>query len=406
MNELLVLLLPLAAFSGWWIAKGDKKKDHHRRDEDYFQGLSYLLENETDKAIDIFVRIAHLDDSAIENQITLGNLFRHRGEIDRALHIHTALLSRQELSSEALQRLHLALADDYLQAGVMNHAKDYLEKANAATSPALRDAAQRRLINLYEQQDQWQQAIEVAEALDPFRRDSIQQKVAHYYCELAEAKLSASVDTPSQSNQSGQSDLSMSPSHTALAGAEEWLNKALICDKQCLRALIKLGEIAQLRGNYVQAINYYQRLEKIAPTFMLEVFDKLAACYDALNQHHEWKNYLATYVRKYPSPALLLHLQQSIAHIEGDEAAKKFLGEQLTNHPSLLTLHAYLHQLDHQDESIKTLQFSLDRIIRQALRYRCRECGFRGNVLNWQCPGCKNWGAFTPVTDLTVKENV
>ncbi|PID66268.1 MAG: lipopolysaccharide assembly protein LapB [Gammaproteobacteria bacterium] len=385
MNELLVLLLPLAAFSGWWLARSDKKTGNEQKEDDYFKGLSYLLENETDKAIDIFFRIAHLDDSTIENQITLGNLFRHRGEIDRALHIHANLSDKAELTEPTRQKLNLALAEDYLSAGIMNHAENSFQQVCASTQPEMRDVARRKLIHLYAEQGFWQKALEMIKELDPFGRDPIQQHAAHFYCELAKTAL-----------EKGDEET-----------AQDELQQALKCDKHCVRATIKLGRLAQSQHRFVTAIGFYNRVEKQNPAFLPEILDNVSACYLALEQADEWKNELTRLANTYDNPILVLRLNQLIAEVEGCQAAREFLKNQLQQKPNMLSVQAYLKLSDmDNNEDIRLLNTSVDKILAFALKYRCRDCGFRGNQLNWCCPGCKKWGTFTPVSDISVKENV
>ncbi len=412
MNELLVLLLPLAAFTGWWLARSHKKSENNQKEDDYFKGLSYLLEDETDKAIEIFFRIAHLDDSTIENQITLGNLFRHRGEIDRALHIHSSLSSKSELGEDTRQKLNLALAEDYYAAGIMNHAEEFFQKVRLCPYPDMRETARHRLVTLYAEQSYWQKAIDVVAEIDPFGRLPIQQQAAHFYCELAALLLQ---QEPPQNNQ-----------------AIELLQSALACDKKCVRATISLGELAKGRGDYIEAIGYFRQIEHQNPQFLIEILNTLEDCYFQLQQRHEWKNELSRLVTKFPNPALILRLNQLIAETEGRESAMQFLQHYLEKTPNVLMVQSYLKLLNAQNDgthsakntekvsdtsqeaeqcqqekaALVLLNHSVDKMLGVALKYRCRECGFRGNKLNWQCPGCKNWGTFTPVSSVSLKENI
>lgn len=404
MNELLVLLLPLAAFTGWWLGRTDKKVDDAGKDDEYFKGLGYLLEDETDKAIDIFVKIADLDDNAVENQITLGNLFRHRGELDRALHIHTTLMENTHLSEETRQKLNIALADDYYAAGIMNHAEEAYQAVRVSAYPEMREVARRKLITLYAEQAKWQQAIDVAEELDPFFRDAIQQQVAHFYCEIAKSLL---LVTPLDEE-----------------SVDSVLQSALRCDKNCVRASIKLGRLAADKENYVAAIGYFQQVEKQNASFLPEVLNDIEHCYQAINQPHEWKAELTRLTQQFHNPVLLLRLTGLIASTESEATAIAFLDKQLQQNPNILLVQAYLNfiqtavytteancvnDIDGEASSmnvIALLHSSVNKILSHTLKYRCIECGFRGNQLNWQCPGCKQWGTFTPVTDISLKENI
>ncbi len=391
MNEIFVVLLPLAAFTGWWLARNDKTSTSEKvRDSDYFQGLGYLLEGETDKAIDIFMRIAHLDDSAIENQITLGNLFRKRGELDRALHIHSSLASRAELTEQVTDKLNYALAEDYYSAGILNHAIDYYCKVIDNLQSDLRQQARKRLIQLYADQAEWVKAIEVAEDFDPLKSDPIQKNVAHYYCEQASALL-------------------VNENSEELNDAEALLRNALTCDADCVRANLLLGRKAKNEKRFVAAIGYFQAIEKQEPQFLLEVLDDMEACYQALNQTEEWFGFIKRVEQLQNNAILTLRTASMIESVEGRPAAEQFILNKINTNPSVLILQRYLSYLTNDksdDKDMQLLSETFKKLVSVTLKYRCSECGFRGNRLNWQCPGCRCWGGFTPISDLSFKENI
>lgn len=391
MNEIFFFLLPLAAFTGWWLARNDKASTADKsRDSEYFQGLGYLLDGDTDKAIDIFMRIAHLDDSAIENQITLGNLFRRRGELDRALHIHSSLAERSEVKEAVSDKLNFALAEDYYSAGILNHAIDYYLKVIDNPQSEIRQQARKRLIQLYTDQAAWQKAIELVKEFDPLKSDPIQVNAAHYYCELATTLLAG-----------GNEDQHLE--------AEELLKQALSCDKKCVRANILLGRKAKHEGRYIAAIGYFQAIEKQDPQFLLEVMDDMDECYRFLNQNDEWFEFVKRVEKKQNNAIMTLRVASMIETNEGQDKAIDFILEKINISPSVLILQRYLMYLanDNSDsKEVTLLTNALNKLVSVTLKYRCIECGFRGNQLNWQCPGCKCWGGFTPISDLTFKENI
>ncbi len=106
---------------------------------------------------------------------------------------------------------------------------------------------------------------------------------------------------------------------------------------------------------------------------------------------------------------LILRYNKLVEATEGKVAAKAFLQQRLEKRPNILTIQAYLQLADHSADKaadLGLLNKSFDKVLGYALKYRCSECGFRGNQLNWQCPGCKHWGTFTPVSDVSLKENI
>ncbi|HCU05218.1 MAG TPA: lipopolysaccharide assembly protein LapB, partial [Coxiellaceae bacterium] len=135
MNSLwLLLLLPLAAGAGWLAAVRNLMPDTDDDDDDfseqqarvskrYLQGLSYLLNEESDKAIDVFIKMVEVDSDTVETHLALGNLFRKRGEIERATRIHQNLIARPHLEKTYRVQALFALANDYFSAGLLDRAE-------------------------------------------------------------------------------------------------------------------------------------------------------------------------------------------------------------------------------------------------------------------------------------------
>ncbi len=122
-----LLLLPLLFAAGWWLRGVDSRQ---RRDESdggpraYFRGLNYLLNEQPDKAIDAFIEVVRLDPETIDLHFALGNLFRRRGEVDRAVRIHTHLLNRADLPSRSRAEALAELGQDFLKGGLLDRAEE------------------------------------------------------------------------------------------------------------------------------------------------------------------------------------------------------------------------------------------------------------------------------------------
>src|SRR5690242_4385196 len=127
---------------------------------DYLVGLNFLLNEETDKAVDIFVKMLEVDSDTVETHLAVGKLFRRRGEVDRAIRIHQNLIARPQLEKVYREQSLYELGQDYLSAGMLDRAERiFLELVSAKSHSA---QALRTLIDIYEQEKDWENAVKTA----------------------------------------------------------------------------------------------------------------------------------------------------------------------------------------------------------------------------------------------------
>jgi len=187
--NLLWLLLPVAALSGWYLGqrRADPGRDGGRERglrSDYFKGINYLLNEQPDKAIEVFIKVLEVDQETVETHLALGNLYRRRGEVDRAIRIHQNLVARNTLSPEQRYEALLELGQDYLSAGLLDRAENLFKELAEASH--YRVQALRQLIDIYEQEKDWDQAISCARQLERATGNQLGPVIAHYQCEQAE----------------------------------------------------------------------------------------------------------------------------------------------------------------------------------------------------------------------------
>ena len=213
----LLLLLPLAAASGWVTAKRERARPPRRRDlpEAYFKGLSLLLNEQPDKALQVFMEATEMDGETVEMHLALGNLYRRRGEIERATQIHRNLANRAGLDDELRQLALFELAQDYFKAGLFDRAETLFQDLREA--PEHRESACRFLLQIYDQEKEWCDAIAVAEDLARISGEDWSESQAQYCCELVERSLADGKHAP----------------------AERQLEAAFQYDPHCVRAVIQ-----------------------------------------------------------------------------------------------------------------------------------------------------------------------
>ncbi len=378
----LFLLIPVAFVAGWWASR--KKyistyiKSRRNFYPDYFRGLNYVLNEQPDKEIEIFVKMIEVDCETIETYLALGNLFRKRGEVDRAIRIHQNLIARPTLNTEYRAQAYLELGKDYLKLGILDRAEKLL--LDLIDMEMMTTDAYEHLLDIYQQQRDWEKAINIARRLETASSEDYGKTIALYYCEIASEDLLLGDDKK----------------------AKDLIKRALRLDPNCIRASIMEGELLYARQKYKAAINAYKKVEKQDPQFMGEVLPQLEKCYKKLNNEVEYKKYLQGLIEQNPYYSLLKYMATIIAKDEGYDAAVSFFERHLASVKSMDGINQLLEYVIATDgidpprlNSIKNL---MNSVIDSKPEYQCNVCGFEAKQLHWYCPGCKNWGSIVPLT--------
>lgn len=381
--NLLWLLLPVAAFTGWYLARrmaagnGPDEPPGGLR-SDYFRGINYLLNEQPDKAIEVFIKVLEVDSETVETHLALGNLYRRRGEVDRAIRIHQNLIARDSLSVEQRNEALLELGQDYLSAGLLDRAEDlFLELAG--TEP-YRVQALRQLIDIYEQEKDWENAVESARKLEKVTGNQLGGVIAHYHCEIAEKE-----------RQSGD-----------LNAALKATQKALDTHRGCVRASLLEGDIFRQRQDYERAIRAYQRVEDQNPDYLPETVERIHNCFHALGRPGDIDAYLSRLMDRYGWITATLALAEIRQKEQGVDAAIEFMASQLRRRTSIRGLDRLL-QLELQEagegsaQHLRILKDLTGELLQDRPVYKCTHCGFPAKSLHWQCPSCKHWNTVMPI---------
>lgn len=348
--------------------------------KEYLVGLNYLLNEEPDKAVEILIKTLQVDSDTIETYLALGHLFRRRGEVDRAIRIHQNLIARPSLSKNERNQALLALGQDYLRAGVYDRAERlFLEVID---SKLYVQESYRHLIDIYQQEKEWEQAIDAAEKLSVLSHDNLGRQLAHYYCELAlEAQKKSGIET-----------------------AFRYLKKAYQYDKYCVRASWLQGDWEKAAGRTKTALRYYRQAVNEDPDFLPEVLPNIVACYEDLKDEAGLIEELRRLLTQYPRISLIVALAERLQKTEGASVAVNFLAQQLQQKPSIRGLNHLIHlqQAQSEAQSIEYRDLALLQTLTEALLkdkpiYRCVQCGYASKILDWHCPSCKHWNTVKPI---------
>jgi len=379
MINLWPLLLPAAAWSGWWAATKNnmdrkRKASHNRLSHEYVVGLNYLLNEQPDKAVDVFIKLLEVDSETVETHLALGSLFRRRGEVDRAIRIHQNLIARPQLSIIQRKEALMALGQDYMSAGVFDRAEriflEVVEMGGSNETSSLYE-----LLAIYQQEKAWEKALEIIKKLEVSTGGSLHYQAAHYYCEMANEAIK-----------------------------EKSSERAYYCVKQ-VRASLMLADMEYHSGRYKPAIKVLTRVPQQDPDFITEIIHLLVLCYKEINTMKECVYYLNQLLEKYPRASVIFVVAEHLKQEQGLDAAVDFVAEKLSRYPSIPGLNRLIYwHLESAHGKVRDKLQMLYNITSKLLDnkpvYRCRNCGFGGKHLHWHCPSCKHWGKMKPIHGL------
>jgi lipopolysaccharide biosynthesis regulator YciM len=384
--NLLWLLLPAAVISGWAAGRRDalrqsgRRGDNARLPEAYLRGLNFLLNEQPDKAIEVFIQVLEVNSDTVETHLALGNLFRRRGEVERAIRIHQNLIARPTLDRNQRALALLELAQDYLKAGLFDRAENLLTEL--VENRLHSEQALRWLLHIYQQEKEWQQAIGTARRLARLTGQAMDDVIAHYHCEIAQLCVAAN----------------------DLREARKETKKALTADPASVRASILLGDIEKAEHHDLEAIRAWQRVEAQDPQFMGEVAQRIADAFRRLNDEGGLYRYFEAALQRQGGVSLMLQLSNIVKDRDGIDAAERFVTEWLRRTPSVQGLQQLidlnvLQAEGRAREDLELLGAIITRLGEQQQGYVCGHCGFKGRSLHWMCPSCHHWNTVKPVAE-------
>lgn len=374
-----LLLIPVVFGLGWMAARFDVKhllSESANLPRSYFRGLNFLLNEQPDQAIDAFIEVVKLDPETTELHFALGNLFRRRGETERAIRVHQNLLNRDGLPEVEREHALFELGQDFLKAGLLDRAEDTFKAFNSG--PFAIDA-QRCLLTIYEIEKDWAHAIAMAEKLETTSGKPYRKEIAQFHCERAQEALQRK---------------------DAAASAQE-LTLAREVNPANVRATMLAGDVEMAAGNPARAIELWRQVESQSAAHLPLVVERLIKGYTALGQDADGARLLMQYLEKYPSNDLLDISYAYIAQHIGNDAAHELVRAQMQKAPNLAGMSRLLESQVATAEEPRRGELELMRnLIRQRTknlpRYTCQSCGFRARLFYWQCPGCSGWETYAP----------
>lgn len=373
-----IILLPVFFAMGWFAARVDMKtvlKQAKSIPSGFYRSLDALVDRQTGRAARELAEVIDVQPQSYDLNLTLGKLYRQRGENDKAISMHKALLDSPDTVNEKRQRVLFELAQNYQSAGLVDRAEQIFLGLQAGD---MAREARQHLMSIYQQDRDWEKAIEMAQLLS-HDEQTYQFEIAQFYCELAQAALFKSNFDVARYN----------------------VCKALEANKKCSRANMILGDIEFKQGNFAAAIDAYGAIEQQNHAYLSMVGEKLYEAYAAQDKREEGLNQLIGYMKTFPDLDLINVIYEKALLLKGEGEAAQLALELVRQKPDLNGVYRLLGlKLSDMNPTWKAdadmMRSVIGRQLQKAVMYRCRNCHFKSQAFFWLCPACNKWETFTP----------
>lgn len=375
-----IVLLPVFFAMGWFAARVDMKtvlKQAKTLPAGFYGVLDALVDKNTGKAARYLAEVSEAQQGAAsyDLQLTLGKLYRQRGENDKAIAMHKALLASPDTVGDKRDRVQYELGLNYQSAGLVDRAEQIF---HALQNGNMAKQANEVLLNIYQQDRDWPKAVQTAKLL-AHDEQTYQFEMAQFYCEMAQAALF-------------QSDFDT---------ARRYIESALDANKKCTRANMILGDVEMKQGHFQAAAEAYAAIEKQNHAYLSMVGERLYDAYDAQGRAAEGLDVLIGYAKTFPQLDLVNVIYEKSLLLYGEARANQVAVEIVRLKPDLSGIYRLLGlQLSELDPLWKAdadmMRGVIGRQMQKSVMYRCRHCHFKSQVFFWHCPACNKWETFTP----------
>ena len=379
---ILLLLLSMAVASGWYIAKTRFKRGMgntlHNIPPEYLKGLNFVLNEQQDKAIDIFIKMLEVDSDTVETHLALGNLFRRRGEVDRAIRIHQNLIARPTLTDDDRALALLELGTDYMRSGLFDRAEGLFRELVDNENHS--EQALAELLDIYQQEKDWQNAVMVAKRLEIVSGERLYAEIAQFHCELAELDLHADNEKDARNN----------------------IKRAPNIDPKCIRASILEGQLEQKQDKPKAALRAYKRAVRQDMECLPEILEPMQECYRRTGKLEEYMEYLDEVMHDYKGITPVLYRTGLIEELRGEQEAVSYISSELKRRPTVRGVDRLLDYILKNTsgeirDNLTTIKELTARLLTNISTYKCNQCGFDAKKIHWQCPSCKHWNTIKMV---------
>ena len=354
-----------------------------KSDDAFFKGIQYLLSDDPDHAIEEFAKSVQVNSDTIETYVTLGNLYRSKGDIDRAIHIRKTIILRPNVDEETKLRALYDLGLDYKKGGFLDRALESFQKVIQKQPSNL--STLKELEKIYEELKDWENAFSTRQKIARLSKGNHSNILAHHKAEAGKVLFE-------------QGDISK---------ARSALKKAISINKHCIDAYLHLGDLFISTGDFKQAMSTWRRIVNISPQLTFLAYRRLEGAYDKLKDVKQIENFLKECARFNSDAFTHLALARYMYKEEKYDEALEDLKRALELNPSFWEARRFMGEIllerGRSDEALNAYRDLLSRLNIRCLEFQCANCGFQPSDLQWQCPQCKKWDTISPV-DYRLKD--
>ena len=375
-STIILFIIIISAILFYISVKSFYKKDSNEIPVEYLQSMNYLLSEQHDKALDTFLSMVSVNQDTAETHIILGNLFRNRGESDRAIRIHQNLIARPELKTEIRQQCSIELAKDFLKAGFLDRAEIIFSKLAKEIEQPIQ--VLEYLKEIYEKEKEWKKAIEVSNKIQTINNIDMSDVISHYYCELAEFDLTISTEENIES-------------------AKKNITKAINYNKNSLRALILLADLSYLKKDYIDALKKYISILNKYPNYSYMIYEKLKKTYTRTGNKNNFSNFVSSFYNVKNPIELYSNLDSNLsAEVPSTELVEFYEDGFSKDIISLTQLSEYIeliseNKIAFDNQSLNNIKKCLQKYSVKESSHECVSCGYTSIMHCWQCPSCHKW---------------
>ncbi|MDH5393181.1 MAG: lipopolysaccharide assembly protein LapB [Gammaproteobacteria bacterium] len=385
----LLLLLPVAYLLGWLkgisFKKAESSNSSNSLSSDYFKGLNYLLSDQQERALPVFLHLVQVDNETIDTHLALATIYRRSGNYDKAIEVHQNLIAKPSLSAKYRSKALLELGRDYLAAGLFDRAEGLFN--DVIKNGFYEQQARQYMLDIYQQEKEWSEAVKVTRSLIQNGDSTLRSLIAQFYCEISD-----------QYFKKGN-----------IKQAEVAAKDALSYDSDCIRAIIVRVQNAVALRKFKDAIKFIKRIEQTDSRYFPVILPYCIESYRELGKLNELIDYLKSVESHHANLSLMQGIVNLLVEVKGEEAALIYIQKQLVLRPNINGLASFIELMNKQDNfaensHFQKLQKAVEHIRQKNDLYQCNKCGYTSGTLNWQCPSCLVWGEIKPlIGDMNAK---
>jgi lipopolysaccharide biosynthesis regulator YciM len=356
-----------------------------RGDRAFFKGVQYILANDRDQAIEEFTKSVQINSETIETYVALGNLYRSKGDIDRAIRIRQTIILRPNIDEQIKLRALFDLGLDYRKGGFVNRALDTFQKVIQKNPSDVETLIE--LERIYEELKDWENAYRTRQKIARLAKGDHRHILAHHLVEIGKGQ-----------QQKG-----------AFSKATSFFNKAISTHRGCVDAYLHLGDLYFSKEGYKKAISVWKRIAKVAPQFTFLAYRRLEGAYSKMKNLKPVEDFLKECARDNPDAFTHMALARYLYNESDIEGALYQIGNALALNPSFWEARRFkagiLLSHGREKEALTDYSEFIEYLDVPYLKFQCSQCGLQPNELQWQCPQCKKWDTIRLIDPTPARSN-